>query len=116
MTKSSKHNMLMLRRKLTPFIYLVLSIATPGIGYGKPAELNSWAQSRTHPALLCQTPESKSKIKRTRAHYSTRTDERGEYHILGLPAGQYVLSVEQAGFQTLKQSGHCFASWGPRCR
>ena len=37
--------------------------------------------------------------------YAVRSDDRGEYHILGLAAGQYVLTVEQAGFRTHVQSG-----------
>lgn len=41
----------------------------------------------------------------THARYSAATDERGEYHILGLPSGQYVLTVEQPGFRTFRQSG-----------
>jgi len=41
----------------------------------------------------------------TRAHYSVTSDDRGEYHILGLPAGQYVLTVGQLGFRTYRQSG-----------
>ena len=35
----------------------------------------------------------------TLVRYSAVSDERGEYHILGLPAGQYVLTVEQPGFR-----------------
>ena len=31
--------------------------------------------------------------------------ERGEYHVLGLPAGQYVLRVQQPGFRLYRQSG-----------
>jgi hypothetical protein len=41
----------------------------------------------------------------TMVRYSALTDERGEYHILGLPAGQYVLTVEKPGFRTYRQSG-----------
>ena len=41
----------------------------------------------------------------TMVRYSAISDERGEYHILGLPAGQYVLTVEQPGFQMYRQSG-----------
>ena len=41
----------------------------------------------------------------TMARYSAVSDERGEYHILGLPAGQYVLTVEQPGFRMYRQSG-----------
>ncbi len=39
------------------------------------------------------------------ARYETTSDERGEYHLLGLPAGQYVLTVLQSGFRTYRQSG-----------
>ncbi len=41
----------------------------------------------------------------TLAGYATKTDDGGRYHILGLPAGQYVLSVEQPGFRTYRQTG-----------
>jgi len=41
----------------------------------------------------------------TMAQYSVASDERGEYHILGLPAGRYVLTVEQPGFRVYRQSG-----------
>ena len=41
----------------------------------------------------------------TKARYGASSDGRGEYHILGLPTGQYVLTVEQNGFRTHQQSG-----------
>jgi len=41
----------------------------------------------------------------TMARYSVVSDERGEYHILGLPVGRYVLTVEQPGFHIYRQSG-----------
>ena len=41
----------------------------------------------------------------TSVRYAATSNERGEYHILGLPAGQYVLTVEQPGFRTYRQSG-----------
>jgi hypothetical protein len=41
----------------------------------------------------------------TMVRYSGVSDERGEYHFLGLPAGQYVLTIEQPGFRTYRQSG-----------
>jgi hypothetical protein len=41
----------------------------------------------------------------TMVRYSAVSDERGEYHVLGLPAGQYVLTVEQPGFRMSRQSG-----------
>src|SRR6476660_5373612 len=41
----------------------------------------------------------------TTIRYSALSDERGEYHVLGLPAGRYVFTVEQPGFQKYRQSG-----------
>ncbi|MGH9664749.1 MAG: carboxypeptidase-like regulatory domain-containing protein, partial [Bryobacteraceae bacterium] len=41
----------------------------------------------------------------TMARYGASSDERGEYHILGLPAGNYVLTVELRGFRLYRQSG-----------
>jgi hypothetical protein len=41
----------------------------------------------------------------TMVHYSGTSDERGEYHLVGLPASNYVVTVEQAGFRMYRQSG-----------
>src|SRR5438105_1276519 len=41
----------------------------------------------------------------TMVRYTAVSGERGEYHILGLPSGRYVLTVERAGFRTYRRSG-----------
>jgi len=41
----------------------------------------------------------------TGAQFRASASERGEYHLLGLPAGQYSLTIEQPGFKTYKQTG-----------
>src|SRR5215470_11642716 len=41
----------------------------------------------------------------TMVRYSGTSDERGEYHLVGLPASNYVVTVEQPGFRTYRQSG-----------
>src|ERR1051326_2316519 len=41
----------------------------------------------------------------TMARYAALSNGRGEYHIVGLPAGRYVLTVEQPGFRMYRQSG-----------
>src|SRR5258708_2488869 len=41
----------------------------------------------------------------TTARYAVTSDERGEYHVLGLPTGRYILTVEQPGFRLYRQSG-----------
>jgi len=41
----------------------------------------------------------------TKLRYPATSNEQGEYHLLGLPAGTYTLTVEAKGFRTLHQSG-----------
>jgi hypothetical protein len=41
----------------------------------------------------------------TMARYEGSSGERGEYHLLGLPTGQYVLTIEQPGFRQYRRSG-----------
>jgi hypothetical protein len=41
----------------------------------------------------------------TGSHTEAATNERGEYHLLGLAAGQYVLNVETKGLRPYKQTG-----------
>jgi hypothetical protein len=41
----------------------------------------------------------------TMARYSGISDERGEYHLVGLAAGNYVVTVELPGFRMYRQSG-----------
>ena len=38
-------------------------------------------------------------------HFSAVTDDHGGYHFLGLPAGQYTLTVEKPGFNLYRQEG-----------
>ena len=41
----------------------------------------------------------------TGARFDVLTNDRGEYHLLGLAAGQYVLTVEKPGFRPYRQEG-----------
>ena len=41
----------------------------------------------------------------TGAAFQTETKQAGEYHLLGLPAGQFLITVEKAGFRTYRRSG-----------
>ena len=41
----------------------------------------------------------------TGAQFKTSSMERGQYHLLGLPAGKYAITVEQPAFKTYKQTG-----------
>src|SRR5665213_367390 len=54
-------------------------------------------------------PIAKAKVtleeQSTAARFEVASDARGEYHLLGLPAGQYQLTIEQPGFQLYQQTG-----------
>jgi hypothetical protein len=54
-------------------------------------------------------PVSKAKIQveeqATTARFTTSSDEHGEYHLLGLPSGDYSLTVDQPGFRSYRQTG-----------
>src|SRR5690349_1184146 len=54
-------------------------------------------------------PVAKAKIaaedQATGARSAALSDERGEYHLVGLPAGRYVLTVEEVGFRVYRQTG-----------
>jgi hypothetical protein len=46
-----------------------------------------------------------SQEKATGARFAVATGDRGEYHLLGLAAGEYVLTVEKPGFRPYRQQG-----------
>ena len=56
-------------------------------------------------SLPVQSAKVGAEDQSTMVRYSVVSDERGEYHIVGLPAGQFVLTVEKPGFHTYRQSG-----------
>jgi hypothetical protein len=82
---------------------LALVFALPCFPQGGKAELFG---TITDPSGL---PVANAKVQAvdqaTLAAVTTISDSRGEYHLLGLAAGQYVLTVEQPGFRTYRQSG-----------
>ena len=41
----------------------------------------------------------------TASHFEVATDDHGDYHLLGLSAGRYLLSVNKAGFRPYQQTG-----------
>lgn len=97
--------MLMLRRIAIPLLYLLASNLAPGPVYGQAGRAELLGTIQDPSGLPVPNAKVGAEDQATMARYSTTVGERGEYHILGLPAGQYVLTVEQAGFQTYRQSG-----------
>ncbi|MBI2681357.1 MAG: carboxypeptidase regulatory-like domain-containing protein, partial [Candidatus Solibacter usitatus] len=82
---------------------LLLLCAAPVFGQAGKAQLFGTIQDPTGLAV----PQARVQVEdqATRARYAAVSDERGEYRLLGLKAGEYILTVEQPGFKTHKQSG-----------
>jgi hypothetical protein len=55
--------------------------------------------------LLVAHAKIEAEVVATKARFVTVSNDQGQYHLLGLPIGEYVLTVEQPGFQTYRQSG-----------
>src|SRR6266513_2750702 len=81
----------------------LVCVSTLGFGQGGRVELFGTIQD---PAGF---PVPKARVEAedqsTLARYAAVSDGRGDYHVVGLPAGRYVLTVEAAGFRMHRQSG-----------
>src|SRR5437773_2491904 len=82
---------------------LLLLCAAPVFGQAGKAQLFGTIQDPA--GLAVSQARVKAEEQATMARYAAVSDERGEYHLLGLRAGEYVMTVEQPGFKTYKQSG-----------
>src|ERR1700687_4765266 len=82
---------------------LLLLCAVPVFGQAGKAQLFGTIQDPS--GLAVPQARVQAEDQATMAHYPSASNERGEYRLLGLPAGEYVLTVEQPGFKTYKQSG-----------
>ena len=81
----------------------LMLISTHGFAQAGRAELFGTIQDPT--GLPVPKAKVEAEDQATMARYATVTGERGEYHLLGLAAGMYVLTVEQPGFRIHRQSG-----------
>ena len=81
----------------------LMLVATLCFGQAGRAEL--FGTIRDPSGLPVPTAKVAAEDQATMARYPVVSDERGEYHIVGLPAGRYVLTVEQPGFHIYRQSG-----------
>src|SRR5438067_5536395 len=88
---------------MTISILLVLLLGSFCFGQAGRAELFGTIQDPS--GLAVPNAKVEAEDQTTMLRYSTVSDPRGEYHVLGLPAGQYVLRVEQPGFRLYRQSG-----------
>ncbi|HEX5432208.1 MAG TPA: carboxypeptidase-like regulatory domain-containing protein, partial [Bryobacteraceae bacterium] len=81
----------------------LLLLAVSGLGQSGKAEL--FGTIKDPAGLVVAGAKIKAQEQATQAEFATVSGSRGEYHLLGLPAGQYVITVEQFGFETYQQSG-----------
>jgi hypothetical protein len=84
-------------------VIAVFLIAAPAFGQAGKAELFGTVQDPS--GLPVAGAKVQAEEQTTMARFTGLSDDRGEYHLLGLSTGEYVLSVEHTGFRTYKQSG-----------
>src|SRR5215471_6876537 len=89
---------------LERLLFAVL-IGISGICYGQAGRAELFGAVQDPAGLAVPKARVQVEDQATTARYSVLTDERGEYHLVGLPVGEYVLRVEQPGFQTYRHSG-----------
>jgi Carboxypeptidase regulatory-like domain len=82
---------------------ILFTISLPAFGQAGRAEL--FGVVKDPPGLAVPKANVTAEEQTTAARFQSATDARGEYHLLGLPAGKYVLTVEQPGFQLYQQTG-----------
>jgi hypothetical protein len=88
--------------KLT-LLGLLLFSTLSCFGQAGRAEISGSVQDPSHLAVANAKVEALDQA--TQAVYSATSDSHGEYHLLGLSTGEYVLTVAQPGFRTYRQSG-----------
>jgi hypothetical protein len=95
-----------MKKGLGTFALLSVGLASVStLSYGQAGRAELFGTVQDPAGLGVANARLQAEDQATMARYSGLTDERGEYHIVGLPAGEYVLQVEQPGFQSYRQSG-----------
>src|SRR5215510_14300138 len=84
-------------------VVILRSLPAPVAAQAGRAEL--FGVIRDASALAVPGAAVQAEDQATMVRYSGTSDERGEYHLVGLPAGNYVVTVEQPGFRMYRQSG-----------
>ncbi|HEV3198675.1 MAG TPA: TonB-dependent receptor [Bryobacteraceae bacterium] len=81
----------------------LVAFSLPCFGQAGKAELFGTIQDPQ--GLAVTKAKVTSEEQATGARFDVLTDDRGEYHLLGLSAGGYVLRVEKPGFRPYRQEG-----------
>jgi len=84
---------------------LAALVAFSPYGFGQAGKAELFGTIQDPQALAVAKAKVTGEEQATGARFDVLTGDRGEYHLLGLAAGQYVLSVEKPGFRPYRQDG-----------
>src|SRR4051794_12943694 len=84
-------------------VALGLSLTAVSSGQGGRAELFGTVVDPLNGIVVGARVQAQEQS--TAASYVTRTDDHGEFHLAGLPIGEYTVKVESQGFRVLHRSG-----------
>src|SRR4051812_18306015 len=86
-------------------LLVLLMLIFPAFSFGQAGLTELLGVVRDASGLPVPNAAITAQSQATMARYPATSNDKGEYHLLGLPAGQYVITVEQAGFAVYRQSG-----------
>lgn len=95
----------MIRRLFILTTFSIVVLATSARSFAQAGQAELFGTIRDPSELPVPGARVEAEEQSTAARFTTASDERGNYHLLGLPTGDYVLTVEQAGFRPYRQSG-----------
>src|SRR5258708_7622659 len=90
---------------VTRHCFLCALLLSSTLCFGQAGRAELFGVIRDPSDLAVANAKVEARDQATMARYAARANERGEYHILGLPSAKYVLTVEQPGFRMYRQSG-----------
>jgi hypothetical protein len=89
--------------QVLPILATLIAISLSCFGQAGKAELFGAIQDPQ--GLATAAAKVTCEEQATGVRYNVMTGERGEYHLLGMAAGEYVLTVEKPGFRPYRQEG-----------
>jgi hypothetical protein len=87
------------------FRALILTAASPLFGFGQLGQAELFGTVRDPSSLAVKDAKVTVDELATGVLFQANSDGRGNYHLLGLPSGQYALSVEKPGFKAYRRTG-----------
>src|SRR5215471_16332275 len=94
-----------MKLRICALLLLAVAALSPTCADAQAGRAELFGVIRDSSGLAVPGASVRAENQATMARYSGTSDERGEYHLVGLPAGNYVITVEQPGFRMYRQSG-----------